>query len=408
MRPEFHFTADAGWINDPHGIRHHGGRYHVFFQQVPGRTDWARDVHWGHAVGDDLLSLRQLPIAISPGEGDGGIWTGSLVVDDAGDARIFYTSTDLPTLDHGRIRTATPRDDDWIAWRKGDVVAETPAGMSVFRDPWVFRDGSGWSMVVGGRHDDGAAAIVSYRSDDLQTWSYGGLALRPAEDPDTALARNTLWECPQLFEIDGRHVLVLSVEDPGEPRYVGYAVGCWRDGRFDAEAWGRLSFSRSPYAPTFFPDAVGRPSLVFWLSETAGEDWAGTLSIPYLLSLDGDALTLEPHPDLLRHRRPQSGPAVDAPAVDIEWSPSEGDALTIDGTAGALVALRIDGDEVQVETAVQTSRMPLAGVVRIIIDGPVLEVTTGLGVFGALVAPGSRLTVGGDLDGASIHPLVRA
>ena len=84
MRPAFHFTPAAGWINDPHGLRHHNGEYHVFFQHLPGRTEWSEEIHWGHAKGPDLLSLEELPVAISPGDGDGGIWTGSLVVDDDG------------------------------------------------------------------------------------------------------------------------------------------------------------------------------------------------------------------------------------------------------------------------------------------------------------------------------------
>ena len=72
MRPLIHFTADSGWINDPHGITYRDGEYHAFFQYIPGITHWAPNCHWGHAVGIDLLSLRELPVAIAPGDGDGG------------------------------------------------------------------------------------------------------------------------------------------------------------------------------------------------------------------------------------------------------------------------------------------------------------------------------------------------
>ncbi|MBD3757234.1 MAG: hypothetical protein IE924_03930 [Microbacterium sp.] len=40
MRPRFHFSAEAGWINDPHGITYREGRYHVLFQHAPGRITW--------------------------------------------------------------------------------------------------------------------------------------------------------------------------------------------------------------------------------------------------------------------------------------------------------------------------------------------------------------------------------
>lgn len=408
MRPAFHFTPAAGWINDPHGLRHHNGEYHVFFQHLPGRTEWSYEMHWGHAKGPDLLSLKELPVAIAPGDGDGGIWTGSLAVDDEDAAHIFYTSTDLPALDDGRIRVATPESVDWVVWHKGRFVVETPADMSIFRDPWVFRDGDGWSMVVSGRHQDGAAALVSLHSDDLEMWTYQGVALRPSEDAAVALSQNTLWECPQLFEIDGRHVLVLSVEDEGAPRYVGYAVGHWAGGRFDAVSWGRLSFSRSPYAPTFFRDAASRPSLEFWLSEVAGAGWAGALSVPYLLGLDGDDLVLAPHPDLERYRSDSTGTDVVGPAADIVWAVRPGVQLSIVAADGEIVSLRMTGEALLVETAAETSALPLGGDVRIVLDGPIVEVSTQRGVYGAQIPALHGFTVTGDVESVRVYPLDRA
>jgi beta-fructofuranosidase len=55
MRPQFHFTARTGWINDPHGVTARDGRYDVFYQYVPGQTEWGPNCHWGHARGDDLF-----------------------------------------------------------------------------------------------------------------------------------------------------------------------------------------------------------------------------------------------------------------------------------------------------------------------------------------------------------------
>ncbi|MCU1417884.1 MAG: glycosyl hydrolase family 32, partial [Schumannella sp.] len=96
MRPRFHFTAPRGWINDPHGITFRDGRYHLFFQFNPDSSTWRPDCRWGHAVSPDLFSFELLPDALLPGDGDDGIWTGSLVVDDEGAATIFYTSVMIP------------------------------------------------------------------------------------------------------------------------------------------------------------------------------------------------------------------------------------------------------------------------------------------------------------------------
>ena len=47
MRPEFHFTAASGWINDPHGITYRDGEYHAFFQQFPAARIGRRTVTGG-------------------------------------------------------------------------------------------------------------------------------------------------------------------------------------------------------------------------------------------------------------------------------------------------------------------------------------------------------------------------
>lgn len=33
--PSLHGRPDAGWVNDPNGLAHVDGRYHVFFQHNP-------------------------------------------------------------------------------------------------------------------------------------------------------------------------------------------------------------------------------------------------------------------------------------------------------------------------------------------------------------------------------------
>jgi fructan beta-fructosidase len=34
-RPLNHFTAERMWINDPNGLIHHNGLYHLYFQANP-------------------------------------------------------------------------------------------------------------------------------------------------------------------------------------------------------------------------------------------------------------------------------------------------------------------------------------------------------------------------------------
>ena len=95
--------------------------------------------------------------------------------------RVFYTSTTQPDIGIGRVRVATPDDEDWIAWSKGAVVAEAPAELDIiaYRDPFV-RAGARRVADVPRRPDsaDGTATALSYRSGDLAGWEYEGIALQ--------------------------------------------------------------------------------------------------------------------------------------------------------------------------------------------------------------------------------------
>jgi beta-fructofuranosidase len=393
MRPLLHFTAERGWINDPHGITARDGGYDVFYQYVPDSTVWAPNCHWGHARGTDLLSLRELPVAIAPGDGDGGIWTGSIVSDDDGGARAFYTSTAQPDIGIGRIRVAEPVDDSWITWRKGDVVAEAPAGLDVvaYRDPFLKKEPEGWRMFVGAGDSAGKAMALTYTSPDLTTWTYEGIALERSTDEREPVWMGALWECPQIFEVDGRWVMVSSVWDADVLYYAGYAVGHYADGLFTAESWGRLTYGPSYYAPSFFRDADGRPCLTFWMRGVADIEagWASAHSVPYVLGLDGDRLLAAPHPDLDGHREAQSASgSVDGLAADIVWSPGSDGSLVASGSAGGRLELRHEGDLLVALTGEERHELPFdGGEVRVVLDAQVVEVSASSGALGFTWAP---------------------
>jgi beta-fructofuranosidase len=120
-----------------------------------------------------------------------------------------------------------------------------------------------------------------------------------------------MWECPNLFPLDGRHVLIVSCQNHagGELLYAGYTVGDFSDGRFAAGPFRPLEYGDTLYAPQVTIDESGRAVLIGWLRE--GRDgaaqraagWSGVMSLPRLLSLGDDGtLRFRPVPELAQLR----------------------------------------------------------------------------------------------------------
>lgn len=396
MRPRLHFTAETGWINDPHGVTFHDGRYHLFHQYVPGSPTWAPSCHWGHASSPDLVAWTRHGVAIAPGDGDDGIWTGGLVEAGA-DTRIFYTSVSQPNLALGRIRVARPTDDTWEHWVKGDVVVDPPADLDLvaYRDPFVIRERNGWRMFVAASTRGGDALALTYTSEDLTTWSYDGVAASRSTYEREPVWTGAMWECPQLVEVGGHWVLVGSVWEDDVLHHVGYGIGAdgsYRDGRFRAHDWGQLSFGGSHYAASCFTDAADRPCVIFWMRDVADPagGWTGCLSVPFELSVRDGRLVATPHRalDAARGARLAAGTHAVA-AFDLRWSPLPGgDVLVLASGSGAETArVAVTDGAVSLERPGQdTWSMPWGGDdVRVLVDGPVVEVSSG-GILGGQVA----------------------
>lgn len=332
-------------------------------------------------------------MALAPGEGDDGIWTGSLVK-SGDDIRIFYTSIQTPDFGIGKIRVATPNDIALSRWTKGPVVAEAPKDLDLiaFRDPFIRREMNGWRMFVGGGSKDGKAMALSYFSSDLEKWSYEGIVLSRSTSDRTGVWTGALWECPQFVKVGELNLMITSVWDNHQLYYAAYAQGDYKDGTFTATDWGRLTYGDSYYAPSFFVDAKGSPCLQFWMREISNPalGWAGAHSIPYRLASDSGDLELVPHPDIESFRVRCDSNSTESLTADLVWYPESGPISIYSGDELLVLAYAEPNDCIKVELLGKSHTLPVCGPTRFVLDGQIIEVSTGVAVLGAKIDPRSR------------------
>lgn len=173
-----------------------GENHHAFYLQAsralgdPNRRH--RNTSVGHAISKDLTNWTVVRDALAPSEAPAPdswtTWTGSIVREDSGSWRMFYTGTSRE--DAGERQTVcAATSDDLMTWTKVEptpVVAADArwyktlsAGFAnePFRDPWVCRlpGQTEWTMLTTAGAKDAASREVEAvmgvaKSNDLVNW----------------------------------------------------------------------------------------------------------------------------------------------------------------------------------------------------------------------------------------------
>lgn len=290
-RPRYHFLPAANWMNDPNGVIYWQGRYHLFFQYNPDGA-WHANIHWGHAISDDLVRWQELPLAIAPtpnSPDQGGIFSGCMV-DDAGAPTAFYTGVnDDYTV---QVQCLARGSDDLREWQKhpgNPVISEAPLAMGQkrdFRDPFVWRGESCWYMALASHIVGVGGAVLLYRSQNLTDWQYA----HPLYVGEKARnGRN--FECPNFFPLGDKWVLIVSAQLEHTPAQTLYFVGRLENERFFPEREAVYDAGCS-YASLCGRDADGGMLIYSWLREGRSKaaqresGWTGVQAVPRTLSLD--------------------------------------------------------------------------------------------------------------------------
>ena len=288
-RPQFHFTPEKNWMNDPNGLIFFEDEYHLFYQHNPQGNEWGF-MHWGHAIAKDLVHWVHQPVAITPDNNSTDVedctaWSGSAIVDDKnllgfqnGDTRTllaFYTSRKCGQ----RIAYSTDKGRTWQKYDGNPVIPFDENDDA--RDPKVFwHDESGkyimllWRMPLAEKLNQGFSI---YSSDNLTDWNF------ESHIPG-------FYECPDLVKLPVNR-------RPDDTRWVIFdGDGSYVIGEFNGKTFTPATpkipgdYGKNYYATQTFnniPGEDGRTIQMAWMrgGEYPGMPFNGQQTFPCEISL---------------------------------------------------------------------------------------------------------------------------
>lgn len=315
-RLRFHLMPPVGWLNDPNGLCRCGDWYHVFYQYSPFNPD-AGLKFWGHYRSRDLLHWEQLPVMLYPDQpwDVHGAYSGSALVEDSV-LYLYYTGNvkymgPFDYITNGRSNnTALAVSHDGITISSNELLMENadyPSGLTRHvRDPKVWSQDGMYYMVQGARavNDQGMALI--FASEDKRHWKHINTITTPAPF-------GYMWECPDLFELDGQWFLLCSVQGVAKQEnrfqnvYISGYFPLYGDFRENCTLgdYEELDCGFDFYAPQTFPD--GHRRLLFgWMgmpdadytNPTVQNGWQHCLTVPCELKNKNGKLWRVPAPEL--------------------------------------------------------------------------------------------------------------
>lgn len=306
FRPQFHFSPEKNWMNDPNGMVYYKGIYHLFYQYYPDGIVWG-PMHWGHATSTDLIHWKQKKTALFPDK-LGLIFSGSAVVDIENTSGIgtkenpamiavfTYHNMESEKAKYNNYQTqglafSLDEGETWTKYKGNPIIGNS--GMKDFRDPKIFWNDETkiWNLVlVAGDH------AQFYTSKDLINWTF------KSEFGKGIGTHNGVWECPDLFKIKlvdssiEKWVLLISI-NPGAPN--GGSGTHYFIGDFDGEKFTTtqkdikwIDYGTDNYAGVTYNNAPDNKRIfIGWMSnwqyamKTPTKNWRSAMTLPRELSL---------------------------------------------------------------------------------------------------------------------------
>lgn len=293
-----------------------GEVFHLFFLKAsralvdPNRRHWRATI--GHATSHDLVSWTEHADAIvpddSPAFDDLATWTGSVVREENGKWRMFYTA--VSRADNGiSQRISSVVSDDLYNWHREpqrQVLEPDPKWYEVaenrqwpdqaWRDPWVFRGKTGWEMLITARANNGDSdnrgVIGRAISSDLVNWT----VMPPLSEVGAGFGHI---EVIQTVLVEGKPVGIFSclgTELASDRKAQDSTGGVWTfptdtlEGPFDMSKAYRLTDERL-YVGRLIQDRSGKSQFLAFRNYEEGE-WIGEICNPMPVRWVGNRLEI--------------------------------------------------------------------------------------------------------------------
>lgn len=323
-RDTLHLKAPGNWINDPNGFIFYKGKYHLFYQYNPSASVWG-NMHWGHAVSDDLVHWEHLGIALTPSvyEDWGGCFSGS-ALEHEGMLNLYYTGIHYIETNEQDSEVYGDRDfissqlmitsEDGIRFDniEGKKVVipgidnEDQGDRKDTRDPKVWEENGEFYMVLGSTYRGEMGRVLTYKSKDMLNWKYAN------QFQSEQLGR--ILECPDVFRAGEDYVFM------GSPMYIEEDVGGYKHhavcmtAEFDSKTCSLtlsqerqyVDYGMDLYAPQTNLDKDGRRVMVAWMrmpkavEETDKLSWNGMMCIPRVIEAIDGHIYFRVHPNVER------------------------------------------------------------------------------------------------------------
>lgn len=335
-RPLYHFSPPGSVMNDPNGLCHWQGCWHLFYQYRPGGE--SDRVHWGHTVSPDLIRWRDMPLALYP-DTEKDCYSGQTLVEDDRVIAIYHGTESGNAI-------ATASDPLLLNWRKHPrnpvipivPIDEAGAPYRVF-DPCVWREDDGAYYALSGTYKDGERGADCqgidhlFRSTDLAQWEHIGALLEDkffAERGEDAAVPVFLPISREDGAPSGKHMLLLFSHKRAGRCYIGDYDA--QERRLIPDAHYRMNYGSYTIGSLHAPSATIGPdglfTAIFNVKEgkpAAGWDNIMTLPRRYWLREDG-ALGMAAAGDIEALRFDRRGiPPMDIPSNQETILDSTGD-----------------------------------------------------------------------------------